>query len=582
MSEQGWQVLHNVDVCVVGGGLAGMCAAISAARHGAKVALMQDRPVLGGNGSSEIRMHVCGADRHNTRKNMRETGLVDEMRMENLYRNPTSSYAIWDTVLYEHVRFEPNITMLLNCSCLDATANDGRVETITGWQLTTYTRHIVRAKIFIDCSGDGILAPLVGADFRMGREGRSEYNEPIAPLEADEKTMGLTLMFKAIEHPTPQTFVPPKWAYKFTSCDDLPDRHTFQRGGFWWLELGGEQNSIRDTETIRDELLRLIYGVWDHIKNHCVDKDKAANLALDWLQFLPGKRESRRYIGDHVMTQHDIEAGGNFDDVVAYGGWSMDDHSTAGFWCKKRGETPTIFHPAPSPYGIAYRTLYSRNIENLMFAGRVHSATHSAMSSTRVMATCAVMGQAAGTAAAMAIRLGITPRGVNQHMHELQQTLLRDDCYLPGVKQEFSALTTASRVETSQGDGEVLRNGLNRPIGEQTNRWDCQVGDWAGYVFDSPRQVAQVSLIVDSAMDKDPAITQLSPTKRQTVPPDVMPRTFRIEMLRDGQWQEAARVDENYQRLVRVPLGQTVSGVRFVLESTWGSQQSGLYAMYLE
>ena len=184
------EVVHEVDVCVVGGGMAGLCAAIAAARHGAQVALMHDRPVLGGNASSEMRIHICGADRHGSIPNLRETGILEELRLENLYRNPNKNFSIWDTILYEKARYEPNITLLLNCSCLDAEMAGDRISSIVGWQLTTETYHRVRAKLYADCSGDAILAPLTGAEWRMGREARREYGESIAPEEADARTMG--------------------------------------------------------------------------------------------------------------------------------------------------------------------------------------------------------------------------------------------------------------------------------------------------------------------------------------------------------------------------------------------------------
>jgi hypothetical protein len=175
------QVTHDVDLCVVGGGMAGLCAAIAAARHGVKVVLLHDRPVFGGNASSECRVHICGADIHNHVRNMRETGILEELRMENLYRNPNRNFSVWDTILYEKVLAEPNIIPLLNCSCLKAEMNGNAIRAVTGWQLTTQTYHEAKARIFADCSGDAILAPLTGADFRMGREARDEYGESIAP-----------------------------------------------------------------------------------------------------------------------------------------------------------------------------------------------------------------------------------------------------------------------------------------------------------------------------------------------------------------------------------------------------------------
>ena len=142
-------VNHKVDFCIVGGGMAGMCAAIAAARHGTKVALMQDRPVLGGNASSEIRMWICGAHGPNNR----ETGILEEIQLENLYRNPTPNYSLWDSILYEKVRFEKNIELILNCSCTDAKTNENKIECIKGWQLTTETWHTVEANYFPTAQG---------------------------------------------------------------------------------------------------------------------------------------------------------------------------------------------------------------------------------------------------------------------------------------------------------------------------------------------------------------------------------------------------------------------------------------------
>jgi len=576
---------HDVDLCVTGGGMAGIAAALSAARHGARVLLMHDRPVLGGNASSECRVHVCGADRQNAIPNMRETGILEELRMENLYRNPNRNFSIWDTILYEAVAYEPNITLLLNCSCIDAATDGPRIARVTGWQLTTQTYHVVSAKIFADCSGDSILAPLTGARYRMGREGRHEYGESIAPEQPDNRTMGMSLLFQTRKYDTPQPFEPPEWAERFDTCDDLPygaHGHRWWQMGYWWVELGGEDHTIHDTERLRDELIRISYGVWDHIKNRCPHvRDDAANWALDWMQFLPGRRESRRYIGDHVLTQLDIEAGGRFDDIVAYGGWSMDDHHPSGFRSARLGYPATIFHHAPSPYGIPYRCLYSCNVENLMFAGRNASCTHAAMSSTRVMATGCVMGQAVGTAAAIAIEKGITPRGINEHIDQLQQTLLDDDCYLPGIRMRYPALTATARLVASQGNPEPLRDGISRPVNNNPHCWPCNAGDSVAYLFDAPVKVGQATVVVDSALDKLVALSYHQPDDALTAMPGTMPKQFRIEVLTGGEWTTLHTVANNRRRHVRLPVGRSVEGVRFTLDATWSGEPSRLYAFYL-
>ena len=574
---------HEVDLCVVGGGMAGLCAALAAARGGARTALMHDRPVLGGNASSECRMHISGADRSGKLPNMRETGILEELRLENLRRNAGFSYSVWDMILYEKARAEPNLTLLLNCSCLDADVDRSRIRSVTGWQLTTYTYHVVKAEIFADCSGDGVLAPLTGAERRMGREGRDEYGESIAPEKADGRTMGMTCLFQARERDTPQPFDPPAWAHRYESADELPYRGKGLdriQMGYWWIELGGEGHSIHDTEAVRDELLKITLGVWDFIKNRSGRAD-AANWALEWIQFLPAKRESRRYVGAHVLTQNDIESKGRFHDIVAYGGWPMDDHHPAGFNAVKLGAPATIFHPAPSPYGIPYRCLYSRNVENLMFAGRCMSCTHAAMSSTRVMGTLSAVGQALGTAAALAVRHGETPAAVGARIGELQQTLLRDDCYLPWTRLEYGPLTTAPALTASQGDPEPLRDGVNRPVGDELHAWVCKPGDSVAYVFDVERDTQQVTLVLDSALDENIAMSLHYSGMLRAVP-EVTPRAFRIEGLCGDSWDTLARIEDNHQRLVRVPIQRRLRGVRYTLEETWGAPSSRMFAFYLD
>jgi len=573
---------HEADLCVVGGGMAGLCAALAAARHGAKVVLMQDRPVLGGNASSECRVHIQGANR-SKRPHLRETGILEEIRLENLYRNVEQSYSIWDLILYEKASFQPNLTLILNCSCLDAAMDGQRISSIRGWQLTTQTFHTVRAKIFADCSGDSVLAPLTGAEYRVGHEARSEYGESIAPEKADRKTMGMTCLFQARKHDSPKPFRAPEWAYRFDRDEDLPyggRDHNWLEMGYWWIELGGEADSIADTERIRDELLKVTLGVWDHLKNR--GDHGADNWALEWLQFLPGKRESRRYVGDYVLRQQDIEAEGRFDDRVAYGGWTMDDHHPAGFWAVKIGAPATVFHPAPERYGIPYRCLYSRNVENLMFAGRNISVTHVAQSSTRVMGTCSVLGQAVGTAAALACAKGLPPRGMNDHIHELQQALMQDDCYLPWMKHEYPALTMNARLTASQGDPEPVRDGITRQVGDDTHAWTAHVGDALTYEFGSEARVEAVTLVLDSAMEKDITWTLHYVNAVREGVMDVMPKVFRIETLRGGKWELLTRVDNNYQRRVRLPVQRQVSGIRFAIEETWGASESRVYGFWVE
>ena len=578
-------IVHEADLCIVGGGISGLCAAVSAARHGARVILMQERPMLGGNASSEIRMWVCGA--HG--KNNRESGLIEEMMLENYYRNPSKNYSVWDGILYGLARYQPGIELLLNCTCNACEMDGNRIVSVTGWQLTTQSFHTVRAAIFADCSGDSVLAPLTGADFRIGREARAEFGEDIGPEEADLKTMGMSCIMQAREETFPSEFIPPEWAYHYTREDLLPHRVPrleYISENFWYLELGGNQDSIADTETLRDELLKTAYGVWDFVKNAPENKEKYVNWRLDWMGILPGKRESRRYLGDHIMTQNDICAEGRFDDLVAYGGWPMDDHDPMGFLTKGY---PNVNYPAPSPYGIPYRSLYSRNIENLMFAGRNISVTHAAMSSTRVMATCGTIGQAMGTAAAIAIRDGLTPRGVyEQRIDELKQTLMEDDCYLPFNRRAVPALTGEATLVCSAPDRENLRNGYDRPIGEDDNGCLIPLGEAVTYEFGRTAHVGRVRLILDSDLNRETLpenswyLNMLNnrPLSFQNTPvPVTMLKGYRLEgVTPDRETVVLYETANNYQRLNFIDIDRPLTALSLIPLSTWGKEACHLFS----
>jgi len=569
----------EADLCVVGGGLAGVCAAVAAAREGARVVLVHDRPVLGGNASSECRVHVGGADRSGKRPDARETGLIEELQLENLRRNPQHAWPVWDAVLYDKVVSEPNLTLLLNASVNDATMDGDRIAAVRAWQLTTETWLTVEAALFADCSGDGILAPLTGAEYRMGREARDEHDESAAPEKADAHTMGMTCLFGARDMGRPVPFDPPDWAYDFPTDESFGigrRGHGWLEAGYWWVELGGDRHSIHDTEEVRHELLRIVYGIWDHIKNH--GDHGADNWALDFIQFLPAKRESRRLLGDHILTQNDIQSGGRFPDTVAYGGWPMDLHPPGGFWAKD--EPPNINHPVPELYGIPYRCLYSRNVANLLFAGRNISATHVACGSARVMGTCAVVGQAVGTAAAIGVRDALSPRAVGEtRLDELQQTLLKRDCFLPRIVQHQSEATRTAALTSSRGDPEPLRDGVTRPYLGERHDWTGKAGDWVMYEWRGPRALREVRISFDSDLNRRIALTNLGPYARDvpTAPPATLVRSFRIEARRDGSWREILAEHDNHQRFRRLPLDVTCDALRLVVERTWGADVVRLF-----
>ncbi len=552
---------YKTDLCVVGGGLSGLCCAIAAARHGIKVVLIQDRPVLGGNASSEIRMHICGA----RGKDNRETGLLEEFLLENFYRNTGLKYPLWDSILYEKAKAEENLTLLLNSACFDAEMNGNRIVKVKAWQSIAETFHEVEATYFADCSGDSILAPLTGAKFMYGREAKSEFNETIPPDIADKKTMGMSCLIQIKETDHKVKFIPPEWAYVYETDEDLPFKTHSKDDNFWWIEVGGEWDCIHDTDKCRDELLKICYGVWDHMKNkgdHDVD-----NWEIEWIGFLPGKRESRRYVGKYIVTQNDVESEGRFDDIVAYAGWSMDDHFPAGFYY--RDGHPTIFHPAPSPWGLPLRCMISENIENLTFAGRNISVTHAALSSSRVMATCALLGQALGTATAMAVKNNVKIENID--IPKLQQTLMDDDCFLPWQKREVSDMT-----RNAECNADTVRNGNYR--GEE-NLWKGKHGDTVEYTFEKDTDIHEIRLVFDSDLNRKyenmPCNYPLIQPKFKL--PQTLIKEYRIEGADSQGKLYTFTVKNNHQRLVKHTVNWNVKQIRFIPVSTHGCEDFRLF-----
>jgi len=573
---------HHVQFAVIGGGLAGMFCAISAARHGVKVALMQDRPMFGGNASSEIRMWIRGA----RGRDKQETGLVEELALENIYRNPTLNFHVWDSVLYGMVRDEENIEMILNCSCLDADMNaDKSIKSVTGWQTTTQKYHKIHADIFADCSGDSILAPLTGASYRVGREGTDEFSETIAPAVSDKLTMGMSCLIQARNTGHTVKYTAPEWAKKY-SPNDFPHRlgnsgSGWKNDNFWWMELGGMVDSIADAETVRDELLSVATGVWDCIKNSGA-YEGADTWELDFLGFLPGKRESRRYAGQHILCQKEVESGGKFPDTVAYGGWSMDDHDPMGM---NTAERPTTFHPAPSPYGIPLRSMISADIANLVFAGRNISATHAALSSTRVMATCAVIGQAVGCASAVAIDSGISPQKLYPNYVEAVQRMLQlEDCYLPGIKYRQGELMKKAEVNATSGDASMLTNGINRTIDNAENVWQGVAGvDEITLDFTEEKDVSRLTIVFDSDINRDswkdtqpdflrdyPMYCAVPESGYNVVMPATLAKSAEITYLTaDGAICGKVMLDNNRRRLVRIDNQVKCAKIKIKINETW-------------
>jgi len=454
------------DVAVVGGGLAGICAALAAARNGATVYLVQNRPVLGGNDSPEIGVGAQGCLPSGFDPG--ETGIPKEICSEE--DRAQRSFI---------VTREKNIALVLNTHATGVRMADrATIAAVEAVHTITGQRMAFPAAIFIDCTGDGCVGAAGGADFRQGREARSEFGESHAPEEADKYTLGTTLTYRGVppgrvwlgpSHPPMRKYVAPLWARKLPS--GIAGGRYSVRGEQWWLEWGGTKNTIDDAELIRDELLRIVYGLW------AVTPQQGPH-ELDWVQYVAGKRESRRLMGDYIMIERDVTMDQLFPDRVAVGGWGIDLHPPEGFYAYKSIPTPKELRDPR--YSLPFRSLYSRNILNLLMAGRDISVTHVALGSTRVMVTCATQGQAVGTAAAICIHRQTTPRGVyRNHLKELQQQLLKDGAYLIQVKNEdpcdlaLSARVSASSCLERKGAyrPENVANGFNRAEARKTNAW---------------------------------------------------------------------------------------------------------------
>jgi len=448
-------VTHEADLIIVGGGLAGTCAAIAAAREALKVVLVQDRPVLGGNASSEVRLWTLGATSHlgNNNRWSREGGVINEILEENLYRNRQGNAMIFDTILLEKCVEESNLTLLLNTAAFDLEKSDpDTISTVHAFCSQNSTRYVLKAPLYCDASGDGILGFLAGAAFRMGAELKEEFGEGFAPDATYGQLLGHSMYFYSKDVGVPVKFVPPSWA--LDDITKIPRYRQFstnmQGCNFWWLEYGGRLDTVHQTEAIKWELWKVIYGVWNYFKNSGKFPE-AETMNLEWVGTIPGKRESRRFEGDYMIRQQDLVEQTVFEDVISHGGWAVDLHPADGVYSELSGCTQ--WH-AKGVYGIPYRCHYSKNITNLFLAGRIISATHVAFGSTRVMATCAAGGQAVGIAAAICREQGLVPRDLasGERLRELQVRLERRGQFLPGrgINDDADLAASATVTASSQ------------------------------------------------------------------------------------------------------------------------------------
>lgn len=580
----------SCDVLIAGGGPAGVPCALAAARNGAKVILCQDRPVLGGNASSEVRMHIVGANAMSFRgkpleTEPREGGIIEEVRIENSVRNPQRSPSMMDLILYDLCRVEPNITLMLNTTVVGVELMGGRITHALAERQSTEDRYRIAADVFVDCTGDGRLGAEAGAAFMEGRESKEQFHERLAQDHPDNQRLGSTLLFMGRRHDKPMPFVAPSWARKFKP-QDLHNRLHATPGeeapsleyGYWWVEWGGTLDTIKQNETIRDELLAIVMGIWDYIKNGPegtaagTDPFKASHWALDWFGFLPGKRESRRFIGRRVLTEQDVFGSTPFRDAIAFGGWPVDTHPPRGI--DAPDEEPCTQHHVEHLYDIPLSCCVARDIPNLMFAGRNISATHVAFASTRVMATCAVVGQGVGIAAAHAVRNKLDPRNLPDDtaaVHAIQQRLLRDDAYLIGVAHDdhfdlAKAATITASSEQPGGEAINVVSGQTRAVhgphgappardNPGTHRWMSHptkpLPAWIELRWGKPIRPATVQLIFDTGMHRHLTLTQHDGYAASMLwgrgQPEVV-RDYALLIPEGDRWRSLMKVVGNYQR----------------------------------
>lgn len=450
------------DLTVIGGGIAGMVAALTAARHGLRVALLEWRDVLGGNNSSEYRVHLNGAANANLSFYAREAGIVDEIKLSVFHQNPRynfkDDYDLTDMAFLSLIRAEKNISLFLGTAAYAVDREGDRMTAVHAHKARTEEELCFVSPLYADASGDGIVAERAGATYRMGREAKAEYHESLAPDVADSHTMGSCILFTVGKADRPVPFVKPDFAYDYRKDDILKFVERPETGrslpkrldgvdGIWWLSVGGMENTVTDSDKIDLELKRLVYGFWNYVKNSGA-YENTENYYLKWVAPAPARRESRRFIGDYVLHQNDLVEQTAFYDRVATGGWSIDVHDPGGVYGSLATST---FAPVHGLYNIPYRIMYTRDVDNLFLCGRIASMTHVALGSLRVMQTLGAMAQAVGTAAYLCRRDELLPRDIAEpaRTREMQAILQRDGQYIKDL-QEDVGLAAAATVQASE------------------------------------------------------------------------------------------------------------------------------------
>ena len=543
----------HFDLLIVGGGVPGVTAAVTAARQGLRVALISDRPVLGGNGSEEADVALEGA----AHRGYHETGVIYEMKNVRQAERIT-----WSETFARFVRQEPNISLFSNMLVDDAMMDGAVIRGVHAVDTLDLSEHTFTADQFVDDTGDGWLGYYAGADYHIGRESKLQYGESFAPEQADGNTMSgcntgtvrdfadTICSYLAEETDKEVTFTPPSWAFPMPQGEQMCRTPRKIVRGEWWLENRNDYDDLWEGEYTRDALLRVAIGYYDWLKNSWPEREKAKNLRLKVLGTFNAKRETRRLLGDYVLTQNDYEHDVWFEDAVCYSGWNIDVHHIMGIFSGAGGAF-NLNEKIPITQ-IPFRCLYSRNVDNLMMVGRCVSVSHVGLGPNRVMLTGASMAQAVATAAWLCKKYGLTPReGGKQHMEELQQILLKDGQSIPGVfNRDPADLARKARITadswTPEGAPENVVNGRNRPTDGEPHAWISLEGLPQSLTLTLPEQtkIHQVRLTLEVPFDRYTYGYMEMPVMEELL------TDFTVEVLTDGDWKEVAAVQDNIQRLV--------------------------------
>lgn len=563
------------DLVVVGAGPGGFPTALAAARSGIKVALISGREVLGGNASDEGTVGLDGAGAKNF--GMHETGIANEIK-----RTKERFGLSWQGAIEKIVAKEPNITVFLSELCIDAETENGIIKSIECVNNLTLEKHIFKAPLFADCTGDGWLGYYAGAAYRIGREAKHEMNEELAPASSDTYTMSGCLCgtinkegmraFFAEDTGAPCEFKIPEWATKLPEGQELHRTARRVYTAEWWMENSNDYDDLFESEFSRDQLACLAVGYFDWVKNSSNMMEEAKNYKLSHLFLHNSKRENRRLMGDYVMNQNDFNCGREFPDTISYCGWSLDLHHIKGMFSRKEGPFFSNHNVGINP--VPFRCLYSKNINNLLMASRCSSFSHIALGSTRVESTLATLGQAAGTAAALCKKYGCLPRDIyNEHIVELQQQLLKDDQTIFGLANldeddkartatvsvsHYSPVetvpTVTSTVELTTDYNNVI-NGELRDMPDKSNSWYSDLGNPQSITL-TLKEPSEVSMVqVTTATDL--CYPRYS---FQDVPKfNLTAENIEVSAKIDGEWKKVGELKGNYLRQMRVKFQKVIA-----------------------